>query len=175
MWLTVKALADAFQHVIDLAKSEPDVPDVKFNADEHRGVSFHKFTVPIPENEPDTRRALGDNLDVVIGTGANCLYLALGSGGDELLKKVIDKSAEQPSLPVPPAQLRVALKPLIRFLASVNNDENLTRLAESLDETTSGDQVLVTVRTINNGIQYRLEVQQGVLQVLGKVSDASKN
>lgn len=166
-----KALAEAFQRVIELAKNEPDVPDVKFNADEHRGVSFHKLTIPIPDNDKDTRKVLGENLDVVIGTGDNCLYLALGAGSDELLKKVIDKSAENPALAVPPAQLRVALKPLIRFLASVNEDEKLTRLAESLDETSGGDQLLIAINAVENGIRYRLEVQEGVLQLLGKASD----
>ena len=99
------------------------------------------------------------------------MYLALGAGSDELLKKVIDKSAENPALAVPPAQLRVALKPLIRFLASVNEDEKLTRLAESLDETSGGDQLLIAINAVENGIRYRLEVQEGVLQLLGKASD----
>jgi hypothetical protein len=40
-----KALAKAFQRVIELAKNEPDLPDVQFHADEPRGVSFHKLVV----------------------------------------------------------------------------------------------------------------------------------
>jgi hypothetical protein len=165
-----QALAQAFQRVIDLARNEPDVPEVQFNADEHRGVSFHKLTVPIPDDDRDTRKVLGEKLDVVIGTGQNCLYVALGTDSDQLLKTVLDGSAERPAQSVPPAQLRVAVKPLIRFLASVDDDENLERLAETLDEVTGGDELRVSVTAITNGIQYRLEVQEGVLQVLGKAA-----
>jgi hypothetical protein len=96
--------------------------------------------------------------------------LALGTGSDELLKKVIDESAENPARAVPPAQLRVAIKPLIRFLASVSDDQYVLQLAESLGETSGGDQLLVAVNAVDNGVQYRLEVQEGVLQVLGKAS-----
>ena len=76
--------------------------------------------------------------------------------------------------PLPPARLRIALKPLIRFLASVSEDENLTQLAEVLSEAGTDDQMLVTVSTIKNGVRYRLEVQEGALQVLSKASDLSK-
>jgi hypothetical protein len=167
-----KALAQAFQRVIDLAQNEPDVPEVQFNAHQHRGVSFHKLTVPIPDDDRDTRKVLGEQMDVIIGTGENCLYLALGTDSDQLLQTVIDRSAERPAQAVPPAQLRIAVKPLIRFLASVDDDEKLLGLADALDQVTGGDELLMVVKPVANGVQYRLEVQEGVLQVLGKASAA---
>ena len=58
--------------MVEIAESEPDIDfkGVKFNADEHTGagVQFHTLSLPIPQEEY-ARRVLGDQLDIVVGTG----------------------------------------------------------------------------------------------------------
>ena len=69
---------------------------------------------------PMRARCWAKKLDVVVGTGPQSLYFALGEKCDELLKSAIDKSAEVGEQAVPPVQLRVAVKPLVAFLASLD-------------------------------------------------------
>ena len=51
-----RALADAFQKLYELAKQQPDVPEVKFFADKHRDIDLHTLTVPISERDEDSAR-----------------------------------------------------------------------------------------------------------------------
>ena len=131
-----RALADAFQKLFELARQQPDVPDVKFYADKHGDVDFHTLTVPVSERDAETRKVLGDELDVVIGTGPQCLYFALGKASDQLLKRAIDKSAEAAGQTVPPLHLHVAVKPLVMFLSSLDaSAEKPRKMAEIIEAT----------------------------------------
>ena len=63
------ALAAAFQKLIELARNEPGVPEVRFHAENQRGIDLHTFSVPIPDSGNEVRKVLGDELAVVVGTG----------------------------------------------------------------------------------------------------------
>ena len=166
-----RALAEAFQQLFELARHDPHVPEVKFYAARHHDVDLHTFTVPIAEREKDTRKMLGEQLDVVVGTGTESLYFAFGPGSEELLKTVIDRSLANGEQPVPPVHLRVALKPLLRFLASIDTDDPKRRaMAAIIEQSRGGDEVSLTINPIDNGIGCRLQIDEGVLEVLGKVS-----
>ncbi|MHB0957942.1 MAG: hypothetical protein ACYC6N_09865 [Pirellulaceae bacterium] len=164
-----RALADAFQKLFDLARQQPDVPEVKFYADKHRDVDFHTLTVPVSERDADTRQVLGEELDVVIGTGPQCLYFALGEAGDELLKQAIDKSVEAGEQTVLPAQLSVAVKPLTAFLSSLDaTAEKPRKMAEIIAAARGGDEISLTATPVEHGIGFRLQIEAGVLEMLGK-------
>ena len=166
-----RALADAFQKLFELARQQPDVPDVKFYADKHRDIDFHTLTVPISERDAETRNVLGDELDVVIGTGPQCLYFALGKASDKLLKQAIDKSIEAAEQTVPPIHLQVAVKPLVAFLASLDTSaEKPRKMAEIIQAARGGDGLSLTVSALENGIGCRLQIDAGVLEMLGKMS-----
>jgi hypothetical protein len=169
-----RALAAAFQKLYELAKQQPDVPEVKFFAEKHGDVDFHTLTIPIAERDADARRTLGEKLDVVVGTGPQSLYVALGEQGDQLLKAAIDKSAAMGEQPVPPIHIRVAAKPLVAFLASVAGaDEKPAKMAEILSQSRGGDSILLTISPLDNGIGCRLQVDEAVLEVLGKTAQSS--
>jgi hypothetical protein len=166
-----RQLAEAFQQLVELARNEPGVPDVQFNADRHQGVDFHTFSVPIDDEEDDSaRRALGDTLPVVIGTGQESLYLAFGANCTDLLKRVLDASAEKGTTPVPPLDFRVATKPLLDFLASVDDDPKLSQLAETLEQASDTDEVSITITPTTNGFTCRIEIEEAVLKMLGRAS-----
>ncbi len=165
------ALADAFQRLFELAKHQPNVPEVNFFAEKYRDLDLHTLVLPIAESDKDARKILGQNVDITIATGPESLYFALGKGSDTLLKKVADRSAENGEQKVAPVQLRVALKPIMNFLASVDK-ENLKQsaMAEVIEQASGGDGILLRVQPIDGGIGCRLEIEEGVLELIGKVS-----
>jgi hypothetical protein len=169
-----RALADAFQKLYELAKQQPDVPAVKFYADKHRDIDLHTLTVPISERDTDARKMLGEELDVVVGTGPQSLYFALGENSDKLLKSAIDKSVEVGEQSVPPVHLHVAVRPLMAFLASLDvAAEKPAKMAELIGQARGGDSISFTVTPLENGIGCRLQVDEGVLEMLGKTAQPS--
>ena len=169
------ALGEAFRAIYGLAKSEPDVPNVQFDVEKFRGVSFHTFSVPIPENERDARRAIGNKLDVVIGTSSKAVYLAFGDGCAKLLKEAIGKSSESGPQAVPAGRIQVSVRPLIHFLASVNGqDKQLAELAKLVDQAQGSDQVSLVLSAIDRGARCQLEIHEGALAIVGKAAQIEK-
>jgi hypothetical protein len=169
-----RALADAFQKLYELAKQQPDVPEVKFFADKHGDIDLHTLTVPIAERDADARKMLGEELDVVVGTGPQSLYFALGEQCDVLLKSAIDKSLEVGEQSVPPVHLRVAAKPLVAFLASLDvAAAKPAKMAEIIGQARGGDGVSFTVTPLEQGISCRVLVDEGVLEMLAKTAQPS--
>ncbi len=165
------ALADAFQGIFELAKNEPHMPEVNFFVEKHRDLDLHTLVLPIAESDEEARKLLGENVDITIATGPESLYFALGKGSDALLKNVVDRSVENGEQKVEPIHLRVALKPIMSFLAGVNVDDPQQRaMAEAMEQATGGDSILLLLQPVENGVSCRLEIAEGVLELMGKVS-----
>ena len=164
-------LAGAFEKLVELVKGQPGVPDVDIRVEKYEGIDLHTFSVPLPEEEKDARKVLGENLDVVVGIGPENLFFGFGAGSETLLKQVIEDSLENGEKPVPPAHFELAIRPLVRFLTSIDPDnESFSAWATALAETRGGDGISVTVTTIENGLRCRFRVEEGVLEMLGKAS-----
>lgn len=161
-----KALEDALRNLVDLAKDEPDFPKVKFNAEKHGGVTFHTMSVPIPEGE-DARKVLGENLDVVVGIGKKAAYLSVGTDASEMLKMVIDGSKMKVQ-DVSPMQMTIALTPIFKFAASVEDNPVLELITTTLEESGGKDHMSLKTTPSENGVTYRLTVEEGILQAIGQ-------
>lgn len=166
-----RALAQAFQELFELARHEPNVPEIDFYARKLGSLDLHTLRLPIAEQDKDARKLLGEHVDIAIATGAEQVYFALGEGSEQLLASIVERSRQRGPQSVPSAQLRVALKPVLAFLASIETgSEKRQTLAEAMDNTQGGDQIQLTVQHIDHGIGARLEVEDGVLQLLGRLS-----
>ena len=166
-----RALADAFQKLFELAKHEPDVPEVHFYAGKHGELDLHTLTLPLAESDEDTRKLMGENVDITIATGPEQLYFAFGKGSDSLLKTIADRSEELGEKKVPPVDLHVALKPLMTFLASIDPESEKQRmLADVIEQVQGGDGIHIQVQQIDNGIGCRIEIEEGVLELAGRMS-----
>lgn len=162
-----KAIEDSFKRLIELAKNEPDFPNVKLNSGSHGGITFHSVTAPIPDSESEARDILGDKVNIVLGTGPKAVYIAFGKNAESLLKQIIDKSAQDGSKSVPPMQLNIALLPILKFAASVDpNNEILPELIKVLGPT-GKDKINFITQPIKNGSSVRIQVEEGVLQLIG--------
>lgn len=165
------ALADAFQQLFELAQHDPEVPQVSFFAERHRDVDLHRFTVPIPPEDQDARKILGDHLDVAIGTEQQYVYVAFGRDGDSVLKRIIDQARDRKDRAVAPLQLHVALQPILKFLAAIDtNDPKLGRLVQAASQARGGTDILLTILPVERGLTCRLELQEGVIELVGKAS-----
>jgi len=162
-----KALEAAVKDLVALAKDEPEFPSVKLNAAQHAGVTFHRLTAPISENDKEARDLFGENIDIVLGTSEKSVYVAFGDNCENLLVSIIDASAQQAQAVVPPFQLNVSLLPILKFAESVDDNPAVPALVELLKKA-GNDRISLTATPITRGAQYRLEIQEGVLQVIGE-------
>ena len=162
------AFEKAIRQILDLAKSEPNVPKVQFNAGKLGNVTLHKTAIPVPPGEGEARNLLGEQLDVVLGIGPQSVYLAAGKGGESLLKKVIDQSTANASKTVPAMQFNVALLPILKFSASMDpNNPILPALVASLEKS-GADKLIITSEGHSRGSKAHIEIQEGIIKLVGE-------
>jgi hypothetical protein len=129
-------------------------------------------SVKLPESEDDAKKVFGDTVDVYFGAGKDSAFAALGKDSLALAKSVIDKSAAEPNKATLPFQLSVALSPIVNFAASVHNEPGLMAFAGALQSSQGKDHITMNAKPIPNGITYRVNVEEGILQAVGDVSKA---
>jgi hypothetical protein len=166
-----KAVEKDLKRLFELAKQSKENPGVEVNFDvaTHGGVTLHTIDVPVPAQEEEARKILGEKMATVVGTGATSVYFAFGNDSMELLKQVIDGSAASVGK-TSPLTLNVALTPILEFAASVDDDPIVTGLAEALKNSQGKDHVAISSKAIPRGVAYRLEVEEGVLQLIGQAA-----
>ncbi|MCG8585589.1 MAG: hypothetical protein MI757_12840, partial [Pirellulales bacterium] len=150
---------------------EEGFPGVKWDADKHAGVSFHTISVDVPDD--DARKVLGDKVDVVIGEGKTAIYMGFGTDCLATLKSTIDASAAKAGTIVKPVQMSIAIAPIVQFVASVEPNPILTMAADEAAKLGGKDHINVTANMIENGQTVRLEVESGVIQLIGKMAGAA--
>lgn len=174
-----KKLETAFAKLVDLAKNEPDFPDVKLNVGKHGNVNLHTITVDLPADADDDARELfgGDKVNITLGTAPKALYLAFGKDGQAVMKQAIDASAMKASQTVPPSQVNFFLKPIMAFAASMDKSGNpqVQSAAKAFAEAEQGsDEVNLVSKPIPNGVLGRLQVSEGVLKLIGEAVKAAE-
>lgn len=151
----------------EVAKDEPEAPEIKLGAGQHGGITLHKITGPIPEGEKDAREILGDKLNFVVGTGPKSVYVSFGKDAEGLLKKMIDQVTQKGPAQVPPSQLNVALLPILKFAASVDENPIVPALVSVLEKS-GKDKITLVTEPRPRGSNTRILVEEGVLQLIGE-------
>jgi hypothetical protein len=152
-----------------------NAPRIQWNDSEHAGVTFHTISVPIPEEKDRPRKFFGENADIAMGIGPEAIYLAIGRNNLETLKKAIDESAASPEKSVKPFDLAISLTPLLEVAASQADDDVQRKILESVadmlkNEAQGRDHIRMVGNVVPNGLQYRIEAEEGVLRGIGKAS-----
>jgi hypothetical protein len=165
--------------IAEVGAKEPDFGGVQWNAANHAGINFHTMSVPVPEDQEDARKMLGDKVDVAVGIGTDSVYVAIGRDNMDAINKAIDASRAEPNKEVKPFELSLALGPIMETAAANGKEEDqesLQAIAELLNNTAQGrDHIRITGQFIANGLRYRIEAEEGVLRAIGKgVSEAQK-
>jgi hypothetical protein len=165
------AMEKAIRDGLDLAKDQPNFPTIQFNAGSHGEVKFHRLTANIPGREAEARELLGEKLEILIGIGPNSVLVSGGKDAEGLLKKVLDGSAAEKDKAVPPAQLKIALLPILKFYKSVDDNPIVGGLINRLEQT-GNDQITMVSTAGPRDSTMRLEVQEGLIQAIGEAAKA---
>ena len=163
-----RKLETALKRFVDLAKSQPDFPGMKFNVSKYGGVDFHQMNVPLEDADPEAREIFGDSVEVLIGTADEAVYFALGKEGLSTLKTAIDNSSANANKTVPPGQFTVALLPILKFAQSVDDNPIVGMLIDIAEKSAGKDHINIKAKGIKNGSQVRIEVEEGVIKVIGQ-------
>lgn len=167
-----KVVQDQLKKLVELARQSGDndvsIEDLKFNAARHQNVDLHTFSIPVPADEEEAQALFGEKLNVVVGTGPQSAYLAAGDQPEALLKKVVDGSAGGGQQETIPLQLVLSLAPILQFAANQETDDPILGvLAATAQKSAGKDHIRVTQRTVERGTMVRLEIEEGVLQLIG--------
>jgi hypothetical protein len=168
-------LEEAFKNLVEAARNEPKAPKVTFNAAEHSGVRFHTMSLPIEAKEQEARQIFGENLDVAVGFGQESVHVAFGPAGIETTRSVLEASKAREAETVPPGQFVVSLAPILRFAAAMKDDQVTSMLAAAVEKNNGRDRILIKGEAIERGVRYRLQIEEGVLQIIGAASKLLSN
>ena len=150
-----------------------DVVDVDFNAESYDGISFHKVNVSIPSDEEEIQKLFGDKLSILVGIGTESVYLGAGDDPLPLLKASIEKSKTAGELESM-NQYNAFLAPILRFASGVTTEPALEKMADTLEES-GKDRISVFSDVIENGIESRLEMEDGILALIQAGFEAAQS
>ena len=164
-------LESVARKLVELAQEEGEL-EIKLDVAEQDGVKFHTVVLPLPDDEDGekAKQLFGETLQVTLGFGRDSLYVSLGDAGIEAIKAVMAQSAEDAEKELPPMEIALALAPLLQ-LASQQEDANPSTaiMAEMLKEE-GMDHVKIRVQPIENGVQYEIEGEEGVIKLIGSAA-----
>ena len=164
-------LADGIKKLAKFAQEKTsEIPAIKFDAQTYQGVTFHTVGIPLPGSQEAAQKLVGDTLQLVIGTGAKSAYLAAGKDPETLLKQVIDKSKADASKELPPAEFMIALRPIVETVAALQDNPQVKNVLDILKQAEGKDHILIRTDPSERGLVCRLELEGGVLRVLGDVA-----
>ncbi len=159
------AVEKLFDKLKAAAKKETDKATFK---DEKVGaISFHTVTMPIDNDKVSD--VLGDDLEVTLGIGGQAVYLAIGKQGLETLKGLIGKSSAADLKAAPPFQATADLSSILKFVdENTDAPDQVGKLAEVAEQSSGKDHIRLRSIPGEGSITYRLEVEEGVLKVIGQ-------
>lgn len=166
------------QLVKDLAaklENEPNAPKFTFDASTHKGVSFHYVDIAIPEDEDETRQIFGEQLRIVLGTGPDAAYVALGQQGESMLKSLIDQAGgDAPASDRPLGQGKIALLPILQFAHAIEPQDGLAAAIDALSRAGDTDNIDFVSQSIEHGVTMEINIGEGILRAIGAVIQAQQ-
>ena len=148
---------------------------VKLDAETHEEVKFHTVTLPtamMGNVPPQVTELIGDNLEIVIGIGAQSVYLSAGRDAVKTLKQMITASKTGADQTVPPARLSVAAIPISKAAAALAEGKAkgiAAQIAKLLEQTPGKDHLTITSTPIPNGGKVRIELEPGLLKLIASL------
>jgi hypothetical protein len=156
---------------IALAKA-PEPREIHWNAANHAGVNFHTLSLPVPSDEEEARRMLGDEIDIAVGIGPDAVYVAVGRDHIDAVSKAIDASNAAKGKPVSPFEFALSIGPILEVIAANENNPQTKQMAQAVadmlkNQAQGRDHIRAVGKVIPNGLRYRLEAEEGILRAIG--------
>ncbi|MDB4338723.1 hypothetical protein OAA19_01300, partial [Rubripirellula sp.] len=145
----------------------PGAPAFMFDQEVYEGVTMHLVEIDIPPFEEEMIEVLGEKLQIHIGTGEKAVYLATGKGSKALLTSMIDSAGQDKSSSRPVGQLHFSLMPMLELAQSVNADDSVMAMIDSLSRAADTGKIMMISESIENGQDFTLSIGEGLLQAAG--------
>ena len=145
-----------------------EMPEIHWGAETHGDIALHTMQVPVKDN--DGKAMFGDQMDIVVGLGGQSAYVAWGRNSIEALKQVIDANAASPGQAIAPFELTVTLGRILESIKSIappQGKANLEMISGIVAGAAGQDHVHMIAQSVENGGQFRIEAEHGVLQAIG--------
>ncbi|HMP79040.1 MAG TPA: hypothetical protein PKD54_06275, partial [Pirellulaceae bacterium] len=156
--------------VSEFGRDLGQVADVRLDVGTHAGVNLHQIVVPIDEYS-ELHEFVGDQAKILLGFGNGAVYLAAGSDPERMLKSALDASAASSGDPSTPVQFNLYMGPLMKKIGQAQGEPMVEQLSNKLLENRR-DRIRVTINPMANGFNYRFEMQDGILELIGVAAQA---
>jgi hypothetical protein len=160
------------QLVAEVDKNGQTAGLLKISAEKYQNVQLHVLSIPTPD--PQLSKLVGDTLEAAVGTADDKVVLAFGRDAAKTLKKALDQLKASAGTEVQPLEIKLALKPIAKFVAEVADNPQaklyVGMLGGMLAQAGDKDHVVVTAQPITNGVRLRLELEEGLLKTMGSAS-----
>ena len=174
-------LEKLLKQIVHLAIAEdPGVENaITLNAEEHQGVRLHTLSVPtdqLPEDADLPPMLAGDTLTGAVGFSDQNVFLAFGPQSIDKLKAAIDQSKGAAGQSVPPMRLSVSATGVGQMIEGLGADEEADvppEVLSALGDAGENDHIIFVSEAIPNGMRTRLELEAGILKVIGTAVGAA--
>lgn len=161
-------LQTSLKELAKMAEAKDAPMSFNFDASTENGVRYHEMEISIPEDEEEARAFFGDAIKVTVGIGDDVVYVAGGKNPKPLLADCIAGTAPAD---MPCTQFNLHLIPILRFFSTFQDSQEMQMIADALPD--SGDDMIrMTATMIENGQLIRLEMQDGIVEIFGKVGQS---
>jgi hypothetical protein len=149
---------------------------VSLNASDFSGVKFHTVKIPIPSHEEEARKVLGNELQFLIGTGADATYFGFGSDGEKKVKLAIAAAASGAKMLGPPAmRMQISVLSILQFAQAIAPNPVAELVMSKLQEHPETSKVTVTNELIPRGSIVHIRLGEGLLHAIGTASQMARN
>lgn len=144
-----------------------------------RDLTLHSVALPIEETGRDAEnmiRLFGEKINIVVGVGKESLVMAVGANAKQTLKQAVEKSGEAAQA-VNPMKITLSLKPLADLIAEYGEEKDRPQaaaVARVLADQQGNDKISLTASAIPDGVQWRVEIDSGVLRLIGKMAQEAQ-
>lgn len=144
----------------------------KWDAAKIAGVRFSTVELPLGGNQ-DAADILGDSPVLGVGIGPQAVYVSIGQSGKgkdglDLARKVLAKAPT--AEPAVPFQADADLGQILGFAAEQTDSKQLDKLADFAKKSDGKDHIRLREIPEGASVTYRLELDEAVLEVIGKAS-----
>ena len=168
-------LEKLLKQIVHLAIAEdPGVENaINLNAEEHQGVRLHTLSVPtdqLPEGADLPPMLAGDTLTGAVGFSDQNVFLTFGPQSIDKLKAAIDQSKAAAGASVPPVRVALSATGIGQMIQGLEADDDSDvppELISVLTDAGENDHVTLISEAIPNGTRTRLELEGGILKVIG--------
>jgi hypothetical protein len=138
----------------------------------YQGISLYAISFPTPD--PGLVTLVGKRLEIVMGVAGDKLLVAAGRDALPRFKEAFDQVRSGHGKEVPPFQVRLAVPSIASLVATLSKNKRIKAGAAMLAgfgiTAGSKNHLSFTLTPIARGFRARLEVEGGLLKMLGKLN-----